>query len=547
MRSPPARGVTWRLGLLFGAIYFLQGIGEPTEGLIAQPVRSMLKSWGHTASEIAAFSALLAVPWSLKPLYGLLSDFAPILGSRRRSYLILTGAMTAACLLGLFAFPVPAGARFALLEWLIGPTLAVAFADVVADALMIERGQPQGLTGRLQAIQWGSLFVASILTGLVGGLLSEHHRETWAFLICGLGGLATLALAWGCVAEPERSTPEHPGREAIRALGRVARTPSVLGIGAFLFLWSFNPFSNDILNLHLTRELHFSERLYGQTVSWTAVGSIAASLAYGVYCRRFSRRMLTHASIALGVLSTLAYLAVTDQFSAIIVTILVGFTTMTAVLIQLDLAAQVCPPEAAGTTFALLMALSNLGMSLSIWLGGAWYESGAARWGYLTSFRVLVVVGALFTAACWLLVPILQRGLFRPEKESGSGGGDRVAGLEEGLGPDDRVLVGKGVERVDREALDPRLDPDVADRGGGHPVARGEAVEEAVARGVEGHLVAQVDEHLGIDPIDLEAGLVLDRAAGAQVGRALVADRRVEEEAGLGEDRHGTGENLGDP
>jgi hypothetical protein len=108
----------------------------------------MLKSWGHTASEIAVFSALLAIPWSLKPLYGLLSDFAPILGSRR-CYLILTGAMTAACLLGLFEFPVPAGARFAPLAWLIGPTLAVAFADVVAYILMIERGQPQGLTGRL--------------------------------------------------------------------------------------------------------------------------------------------------------------------------------------------------------------------------------------------------------------------------------------------------------------------------------------------------------------------------------------------------------------
>ncbi|HMB08455.1 MAG TPA: hypothetical protein VKP69_32580, partial [Isosphaeraceae bacterium] len=79
-------------------------------------------------------------------------------------------------------------------------------------------------------------------------------------------------------------------------------------------------------------------------------------------------------------------------------------------------AAQVCLPEAASTTFALLMTLSNLGMSLSTWLEGTWYESGAARWGYLTSFRVLVVVGVLSTAACWLLVPTLPRGLFRLER-----------------------------------------------------------------------------------------------------------------------------------
>jgi MFS family permease len=356
-----------RLGLLFGAIYFLQGIGEPTEGLIAQPVRSMLKTWGHAASEIAAFSALLAIPWSLKPIYGLLSDFAPIRGSRRRSYLILAGGVMAVSLLGLFAWPVPSRARFALLAWLIGPTVAVAFADVVADALMVERGRPLGLTGRLQAIQWGSLSAASILTGLVGGLLAEHHRETWSFLICGLVGLATMALAWGCVVEPGRppTNPEGSGREAIRALGQVARTPAVLAIGAFLFLWSFNPFSNDILNLHLTRQLHFREDFYGLTVAWISVGAIGGSLAYGAYCRRFSLRARTHASIVFGIAGTLAYLAVTDPLSAVIVSVVVGFASMTGLLIQFDLAAQVCPPRVAGTTFALLMALSNLGTSLS--------------------------------------------------------------------------------------------------------------------------------------------------------------------------------------
>jgi hypothetical protein len=43
---------------------------------------------------------------------------------------------------------------------------------------------------------------------------------------------------------------------------------------------------------------------------------------------------------------------------------------MTATLIQLDLAARSCPPEAAGTVFATLMALENFAASLSTWLGG---------------------------------------------------------------------------------------------------------------------------------------------------------------------------------
>ncbi len=201
------RGETWKLGLLFGAISFLQGIGEPTEGLLAQPVRSLLKSWGRDASEIAAFSALLAVPWSLKPLYGLLSDFVPLAGSRRKSYLVLTSTVTAVSLMGLALSPVPCGGTSAHLAWLLLPTVAVAFSDVVTDALVVEHGQSHGLTGRFQALQGTSMYGAGVVTGTVGGFLCQHHHEPWVFLVCGVGAVLTLGLALTVVREPVRAAP----------------------------------------------------------------------------------------------------------------------------------------------------------------------------------------------------------------------------------------------------------------------------------------------------------------------------------------------------
>jgi len=134
-----------------------------------------------------------------------------------------------------------------------------------------------------------------------------------------------------------------------------------------------------------------------------------ACVSYGFYCRRVPFRLLVHGSIVLGILATIAYWAVWDMTSAVIVTLAVGFTYMTACLIQLDLAARVCPAETAGTTFALLMALQNIGMSSSIAVGGWLYGAGLERWGARTSFNVLVGVGALMTALCWLLVPWLRR------------------------------------------------------------------------------------------------------------------------------------------
>jgi hypothetical protein len=53
------------------------------------------------------------------------------------------------------------------------------------------------------------------------------------------------------------------------------------------------------------------------------------------------------------------------------------------------------------------MALTNLSVALSQGLGGSLYEAMAQSWGYAPAFEMLVAVGALSTAGCWLLVPLL--------------------------------------------------------------------------------------------------------------------------------------------
>jgi hypothetical protein len=223
---------------------------------------------------------------------------------------------------------------------------------------------------------------------------------------------------------------------------------SVLAVGGFLFLANFNPFTNTVLQVHMTRGLGFSEQFYGQTVALTAVASIVASIAYGLYCRRVPMVALVHASIVLGVLSTLGYLGLADRRSAVLVTWATGVTYMTANLIQLDLAARTCPPAVAGTVFALLMALENLSASISTWFGGWLYAHGAERWGSHRAFQVLVVIGSVLTAGCWLLVPFLPAR--EKEDPGGSRGAETCTRLEQGLRPDDRTLVGEGVEGVDR-------------------------------------------------------------------------------------------------
>ncbi len=152
----------------FATMYFIQGVGDPTSGLIAQPVRSLLKSWGDSPTTIAAFMALLALPWSLKVLFGLLSDAVPLFGSRRRNYLLISSVSASVGLLALYFFPVPARRALAVV------LLAVA-AD---DRHRVRRRAGRCADGGDRSAAWP--YRSSAVDSVDGGERSDApHRCRW--------------------------------------------------------------------------------------------------------------------------------------------------------------------------------------------------------------------------------------------------------------------------------------------------------------------------------------------------------------------------------
>jgi MFS family permease len=403
---------------LFGVLYFIQGISEPSEGLISQPTRSLLRSWGYDAAGVSAFMAMLVLPWSIKPLYGLVTDFVPLFGTRRRSWLLVTLAATVVSLSAIYFYTPPQNMAWLLLVLLFVPTIAVAFSDVVVDALMVEEGQPRGMTGRLQGVQWAAIYGATILTGFLGGYLSGHHLQRLGFLIAGLATGVSLVMAWAVVREPRRTAIAAdegdetlgPGvRHAARDLWRGVSHPGILAIGAFMFLWNFNPFSTSVLYMHMVEHMKFSEQFYGNTVSTQALACMLASAAYAGYSRRLGVMRLVVLSIVAGLLATVGYWALRGETSALVIAFVMGFFYMTGMMVQLDLAARVCDVATAGTTFALLMSLSNLAVGLSAALGGRLYEWLAEGRDYTFAFNWVVGIGAAFTCGCFLLAPVIRK------------------------------------------------------------------------------------------------------------------------------------------
>ena len=388
-QSPEAR----RLALLFAIVYFAQGMIY----LPDQVVAIVFKERGLTAGQLATFTWIITIPWFIKPVYGLLSDFVPIFGTRRRSYFLIMSGVAALAAVAVSLMPGASYAQLATLITLLW--LGVGFTDVLTDALMVENGQRVGLTGAFQSVQWGALSAASILVGVGGGYLAEHRAFAAAFALVACFPIVSFLMALLVVREPPaRPTLEGFGetRSAVRqALGR----RDLWAVAGFTFFWAFSPSFGAAFFYYETDVLGFSQTFIGVLSSLGAAASIAGAWAYARLSQQYSLRRLIVWSIGAGVLGTLAYLVYRGPVSGVIITVVFGAVGMTTQLAFLDLAAKACPRRAEATFFALLMSVYNLGMRSGEWTGANLYD-----W---LGYAPLVLISTAFTAAAWLLVPLV--------------------------------------------------------------------------------------------------------------------------------------------
>ncbi len=382
-----------RLAILFGVVYFAQG----TWYLPGQAVTITLKERGLSAGEVATFFAITAVPWMVKPIYGLISDFVPLFGRRRTSYFVLSTALAAGC--G-FALSVMQSHSYGWLLALFSVmALGLAFTDVLTDALMVENGKPLGLTGAFQAVQWGAIYAASILVGELGGHFAEHRDLNSAFLCAAVFPLLSLLMVTRFVKEPRVAGERQAFLETWRATRAAFADRTVWLVAGFLLFWTFSPSFGTAMLYYQTDTLGFSQQFIGHLAALGSVAAIVGATIYAPLSRRLRLRRVIILSIGIGVAGTLAYLGYRGPVSAVIIEVTFGCVGMITQLAFLDLAAKACPRHVEATFFALLMSVFNAGSQGAQVVGGYLYD-----WVGLTP---LIFISAGATALAWLLVPFI--------------------------------------------------------------------------------------------------------------------------------------------
>jgi MFS family permease len=403
--SPPGQAIS-RLMLFFGIVYTVEGFCQAKAGVMWQPLTHYLKqTQGWDTVQIAASLAVLDVPWVIKPIYGIISDFLPLLGYRRRSYLLLANAGAVAAFLWTTQVLAPSAIVFALLL----TAIAMAMASTVCGALLVENGQKHNASAAFINQQWLWFNVAMMVGSLLGGGVIEILPAAGAALhaAAAIAAVAPILVIVSCIAlvdERHATMNVAEFRRALHGFLATFRSRMLWLIAAFLFCYYFSPGFGTPLYFHMTDTLQFSQTTIGMLSSVSAAGWIVGGLVYRSLLSGMTTRGLLYLSIVGGVLGALAYLGMVNVPSAIAISFINGVAGMIASIATLSLAAQHCPAGSEGFAFAALMSVINLAAPLSDTAGAFLYEHLFNR-----ALAPLILLSAAFTALIFVLVPLLEK------------------------------------------------------------------------------------------------------------------------------------------
>ena len=403
--TPESKPHIGRLLFFFGLVYVVEGLGQVV-GLISQPLTYYLKEvhdW--TPVQVTAFLTVFNLPWVIKPVYGIVSDFVPLFGYRRKSYLILANLAAFAGYFWVTKLVAPTDIAFALML----TAYAMAISSTLCGAVLVENGQRLSESGTFVNQQWLWYNIAAMSAAIVGGQLVQRLPPATALHVAAaIVACAPFAVIGGTVfLIPERRTRVNLKgmKDTFHGLKSAFHRRHLWIVAGFIFLYYFSPGMSTALYYHMTDDLKFSQAYIGLLGSIGSAGWVVGALIYRKLFGGLTLKNLLNLSIAAGTVSTLAFLFFWNEPAAAVISFCAGFAAMLATVATLTLAADYCPQRAEGFSFAILMSIINLATTVSDNVGSFLYTHAFNR-----SLPPLIVISAAFTAFAFVLVPLLRLG-----------------------------------------------------------------------------------------------------------------------------------------
>jgi MFS family permease len=404
------RAVMWRLFVFFACLYMADGLFQ--SGVYSQPLTNYMKSsLGWAPDHVTAYFTAFSLPWVIKPLYGIFSDFVPLFGYRRKSYLLGFGTLGALA----FAYMSQISDPHQIMVPLMLANISIAASTTLCGGVMVENGKKYAASGSFVNQQWSWFFFATVLGSLAGGWLADRQLGGFQLACLVLSGtmVGTALASWFTVRE-EKSKIDVAGLKAsFAALGKAFKTRNLWLIGGFIFLYNYSPSFGTPLYYYQIDKLHFSQEFIGALGAIGAGASVVGGALYAWLQKRLTMKQLLNSCIFVGMLGQLSYLLLAGEPSALVLTIVNGVMGMVTIVAVMTVAADFCPDGAEGFSYAVLMSIYNIASQASA-------NSGALMYVHVfhNQLNPLIIVSAAFTALAFILVPFLRLGKRMPGEKA---------------------------------------------------------------------------------------------------------------------------------
>ncbi|PFH35954.1 putative integral membrane protein [Besnoitia besnoiti] len=352
----------------------------------------------------------LKVPWTVKPVWAMLSDNLPLFGYRRKSYIFL-GSFFCVCGtvgMGLIGCTNIWLATSFLFLYFVGS----AMCNVIGEALVVEAGRKDASeegTAKTVSAFFAFRKLSFAIMSYLSGLLLDYMDKRYVFLLATALPLAVF-LANFFLVEP--FTEVLPLREQLRRLMRVVRRPALLHSTLFIFIMMSTPSAGSIMFFFMTNELKFGPELLGRMALFQSIASLVGILTYMWFFSTTSLRKLLLVSTIVVTPFCLLPIVVVQRWNVLIGIPDTAFVVTDTVLMEfvgefqampiLVLAARLCPPGLESTIYSFLLSAYNLGLGLGSLISAGLTAAYGISATNFTNLSSLIVV-----CAATNLIPLL--------------------------------------------------------------------------------------------------------------------------------------------
>jgi folate/biopterin transporter len=339
----------------------------------------LMTTYGIPISKVAVVLSTMSLPWTVKPLYGIISDNFPIFGQRRKPYIIACNLLTSGLWVLLSTYVPDQNVLTGLLVLISALT---CFGDVMYDAAMVEISKTEegSSGGSFQSWCWIARSAGALLSAITAGYLLDSAPPSTLFVVQATFPAFIALLVWFSMVE-HRNSVRVRLKVHMSLVRDALRDPGLWKPALFVFVFAATPSSGTAWFYYLVKEKGFSPHIMGLLNCVEHASMLLGTVIYRQTLRSVALRPLFVCLVFLSALLSLTPLILVRGWNEDVGIPAVFFVAgddifldtlgQIAMMPCLILVAKLCPVGIEASLYSTFVGLINFAGIVSTW-GGAY-------------------------------------------------------------------------------------------------------------------------------------------------------------------------------